>query len=56
MFIDRAELEPRSVFICDYCGQTIYEGDYAYHLNDGDTVICEDCIAKCRREAVYEAD
>ena len=49
MFIDRAELDPRPVFICDWCGRTIYEAEYYYYLDHGDTVVCGIVLQIARR-------
>lgn len=41
--------EPQSVFICDGCGQIIYEGDYVWHILY--EVYCESCIDSFRSTA-----
>jgi hypothetical protein len=46
--------EPRSVFICSGCGQTIYEGDEYVELMGEQW--CESCVDNATHIAEYEGD
>ena len=42
---------PRAIYICSGCGETIYEGDYVWHILSEQ--FCESCIDDFREEAEY---
>ena len=44
--------DPPTVFICSGCGQSIYDGDDYWDVLGEQ--YCEDCIARMRKEAVYD--
>lgn len=47
---DYRKIEPRKVFTCEWCGESVYEGELSYNF-DGERV-CEDCVNSCRETAM----
>lgn len=44
--------EPRHVYICSGCGESICEGDTFYRVME--ETFCEECIESMREEAEYD--